>query len=609
MNPAYVSLLADHLWQSTLFAGMAGLLILMLRDNRARVRHWVWLTASWKFLIPFSVLTSFGAQVHWRTPPLATQSGLSVVMDEVSQPFTSPSASPLPISAALPTTSPIPALIWTIWACGFLGISCSWWIRWGRIRAVVRAGSLLHLEMPIRAVSSPTLLEPGVFGVFRPVMLLPEGILNRLTPTQLKGVIAHELCHVYHRDNLMASIHMFVETVFWFHPLVWWIGKRMVEERERACDEQVLLTVKEPEAYAQGILKICELYLESTLPCVSGVTGSKIKKRVEEIVQNRTALRLNFPKKVFLAAAGTAALLTPILLGVLSGSSMRAQGTPPRPAGPVPSFEVASLKPDKDCPNFSRSGNFSPSPGRLEMPCVTLQSLIQAAYGTFADGVSINTTPLRMEGGPSWMQSEFYSLSARADGPVRTEMLAGPMLQKLLAERFDLQAHRETREVPVYTMTTGKGGLKVQPLAEGACTPLDLTHPPAPPKPGAPLPNVCSVMTIGPGANGNMRMEVRGATMTQFAQRLSGRLDRSVINRTEITGMFNFRLEFAPDPLMPGQQFPPGLRGDTPNSPPPADSGPNLFTALQEQLGLKLESATGPVEMLVIDHAARPTAN
>jgi bla regulator protein blaR1 len=382
-----------------------------------------------------------------------------------------------------------------------------------------------------------------------------------------------------------------------------------VEERERACDEQVLLLGNEPEVYAQGILKICELYLESPLPCVSGVTGSHLKRRIEEIVQNRPALRLNFLKKALLAAAGTAALLAPALLGVLSGSSMRAQGTPPRPGGPVPSFEVASLKPNKGCENAPRGGNFSPSPGRLEMPCVNLLNLIQAAYGTFGDGVSINTTPLHMEGGPSWMRSEYYSLSAKADGPVRTEMLAGPMLQKLLAERFDLQAHRETREMPVYTLTARKGGLKVQPLAEGACTPLDLTHPPAPPKPGDPRPNLCTVMTIGRTANGGTWMEVRGATITQFAQRLSGRVDRTVINKTGVGGMFNFHLEFARDPQMPGQQLPPGPGGDPPNSPLPADSGPNLFTALQEQLGLKLESAKGPVEVLVIDHVDRPTEN
>jgi len=240
VNPAYLSPLANHLWQSTLFAGIAALLTLALRNNRARFRHWVWLMASWKFLIPFSLLISLGGQIHWRTTPQTMQSSLSLVMDKVSQPFTAASASPLPISARPSVVSPIPAILWTIWVCGFFGISCSWWIRWRRIRAAVCAGSPVHLDVPIRAVSSPTLWEPGVFGILRPVMLLPEGIFDRLTAAQLKGVVAHELCHIHHRDNLIAATHMFVESVFWFHPLVWWIGKRMVEERERACDEEVL---------------------------------------------------------------------------------------------------------------------------------------------------------------------------------------------------------------------------------------------------------------------------------------------------------------------------------------------------------------------------------
>jgi beta-lactamase regulating signal transducer with metallopeptidase domain len=104
-------------------------------------------------------------------------------------------------------------------------------------------------------------------------MLLPEGIFDRLTVPQLKGVIAHELCHVHYRDNVIAAIHMFVETLFWFHPLVWWIGRRMVEERERACDEEVLRLGSEPRVYAEGILNVCKLYVESPLVCVAGITG------------------------------------------------------------------------------------------------------------------------------------------------------------------------------------------------------------------------------------------------------------------------------------------------------------------------------------------------
>jgi hypothetical protein len=126
------------------------------------------------------------------------------------------------------------------WALGFLGISGAWWIRWRRIRDAVHAGSHPQLEIPIRAVSSPTSLEPGVFGVLRPVLMLPEGMFDRLTPPQVEAIIAHALCHVRHRDNLVTALHMFVETVFWFLPLLWWVGKRIVEERERACDEEVL---------------------------------------------------------------------------------------------------------------------------------------------------------------------------------------------------------------------------------------------------------------------------------------------------------------------------------------------------------------------------------
>ena len=314
-------------------------------------------------------------------------------------------------------------------------------------------------------------------------------------------------------------------------------------------------------------------------------------------------LKLGFRDGAFSKDAGLGAFL---LSGVWGQERPQAAATP--------QFEVASLKLNKGCEKLPRAGagNFSPSPGRLEMPCVNLQNLIQAAYGTFGDGVSVNTQPLHMEGGPPWMQSEYYSLSAKSDGPVRTEMLAGPMLQALLMDRFQLRAHREMRELPVYALTVVKGGLKIQPLAEGACTALDLTHPPPPPKPGDPPPNLCGVMMIGPAGSGSMMIEVRGATMTQFAQRLSGRVDRAVADKTGIVGKFNFHVEFTPDPHMRGQELPPSRGGDPGNTSataPPADSGPDIFAALQEQIGLKLSPDRGPVSFLIIDHVEKPTAN
>src|SRR5262245_27458907 len=219
MNPEYVSAFANHLWQSTLFAGVAGLLALALRKNHARVRHGVWLAASCKFLIPFSVLVALGGHVRWRTATETTQSNIAIAIDEVSQPFTAPAISSGRVVPPL-IASPLPEIIWGLWACGFLGISGAWWIRWRRIRDAVHAGSPLQLEIPIRAMSSPTSLEPGIFGVLRPVLLLPEGMFDRLTPPQLDAIIAHELPGPP-QGHLVAAMHMFVETVFWFHP---WYG-------------------------------------------------------------------------------------------------------------------------------------------------------------------------------------------------------------------------------------------------------------------------------------------------------------------------------------------------------------------------------------------------
>jgi bla regulator protein BlaR1 len=128
----------------------------------------------------------------------------------------------------------------------------------------------------------------------------------------MDAIVAHELCHIRRRDNLVTAIHMAVEALFWFHPLVWWVGARLMEERERACDEEVLRTGGDPREYAEGILKICELYLASPLAWVAGVTGGNLKGRIEGITTHHTVLNLNFPKKVTLVSVGVVALAVPI---------------------------------------------------------------------------------------------------------------------------------------------------------------------------------------------------------------------------------------------------------------------------------------------------------
>ena len=438
MNLTYLSPLANHLWQSTLFAAIAGLLTLALRNNHARVRHWVWLAASIKFLIPLSMLVAMGSLIRWQTAPKIAPSSLSVVMDEVSQPFTAPPVSSPLLVTVPPEASHLPVVLLDIWACGFLGITCSWWIRWRRILATVRSGSAMRLAIPIPARSTPALLEPGIFGVFRPVLLLPEGIFERLAVAQVEAVIAHELCHVRHRDNLIAAIHMFVETVFWFHPLVWWIGKRMVEDRERACDEEVLRLGSEPRVYAEGILGICKLYVESPLPCVSGVTGADLKKRIEAIMKNRAVVRLDFTRKAVLAVVGVTTLAAPVVIGIINAPAVQAQSA----AAGRPRFEAASIKPTSlQGPDMEGLGAVRTFPGgRLVAEKVLLRYFIQNAYAV---------KPFQISGGPAWINSAHYDIDAKAEGNPNSGQMR-LMMQGLLEDRFQLKLHHETRDLPVY---------------------------------------------------------------------------------------------------------------------------------------------------------------
>jgi TonB family protein len=157
----------------------------------------------------------------------------------------------------------------------------------------------------------------------------PEGISQHLDEAQLHAILAHEVQHVRCRDNLTSVIHMIVEAVFWFHPLVWWLGARMVEERERACDEDVLELGSERRVYAEGILKVCEFCLASPLACMAGVAGGNLKKRMVSIMTERTLRKLDLGRKFLLGAAVLAAVVGPIVFGVLHATPSRAQSLAP----------------------------------------------------------------------------------------------------------------------------------------------------------------------------------------------------------------------------------------------------------------------------------------
>src|SRR5215475_6671906 len=448
MIPANLSPLANHLWQSTLFAAAAWLLTLALRKNRAAVRHRVWLAASVKFLVPFSLLVGAGSHFAWRTSPEIAPAPLSRAMEQISQPFELP-AETLP-AAARTLSNPVPAILFIVWSCGF-AISAAVWFRWWRrFRAAIRLATPLRLDLPVPVMTSPDRLEPGVFGIRKPILLLPEGIGERLTSGQLQSIIAHELCHVRRRDNLTAAVHMMVESIFWFHPLVWWIGARLVEERERACDEEVVRTGNQPHAYAEGILNVCKFYLQSPLACASGVTGADLKKRIEAIVANRVARRLTTARKLLLAGASVVAIGAPVLIGLWRVPSGNAQSQERLV------FEVASIK--RLNPAAQKGGRIALAPGVTPgggiSSSVPISNLICWAYKI--DGAQLS-------GGPSWVRSDRYDIQAKPEKFEGPEDPTGPISEQranrdrervktLLADRFHLAVRTETKEDEVFVL-------------------------------------------------------------------------------------------------------------------------------------------------------------
>jgi hypothetical protein len=162
----------NHLWQSSLFAILAGLLTLALRRNPARTRYWLWLAASVKFLIPFSLLVDAGSRIEWRPAPAIVQPAVSVSMERV---FTAPAVILASPEVTRPKTSYWPVALTIAWFCGLAKVLFSWTRQWRRIYAVVQAATPYRAPLPIKTMSSTALLEPGVFGILRLSFCSPKG--------------------------------------------------------------------------------------------------------------------------------------------------------------------------------------------------------------------------------------------------------------------------------------------------------------------------------------------------------------------------------------------------------------------------------------------------
>ena len=237
---------ANHLWQSTVFALGAATLALILRGVPARIRYWLWLAASLKFLLPFSLLLFLGSSlVPARVTISRLQPATYYSLDVASQPFTftpvlsGPMGSTL-LSGRSPTAHML-FIVGAVWVVGVLIVVGSWIIRWRSIATALQPArparegfeaSLLcklqervNMRRPIPLFMSDASLEPGIFGIVSPKLVWPQGMSKRLSEAQIEAILAHELAHARYLDNLTALLHMLVEAIFWFHPIVWWLSR------------------------------------------------------------------------------------------------------------------------------------------------------------------------------------------------------------------------------------------------------------------------------------------------------------------------------------------------------------------------------------------------
>ena len=592
----------NHLWQSTLFAVVVGFLLRGFTKNHARVRYWLWFCASIKFLLPFSLLVAIGGALPWTLATTPAPSAFSSVITQIGQPFLDNGLpGPAPGVPTSHTTSGLALATLAIWICGTAAVLRIRFTTWRRIRRALRTSTPIHFDhiaLPagVQMRTTSSVLEPGVVGFWHPVILIPAGIDRHLTPSQLEAVLAHEICHIRRRDNLLAALHMLVETVFWFHPLVWWIGGRLVDERERACDEEVLRLHRAPRIYAEGIIRVCERYVDARLACVAGVSGSDLKRRIEAIMSDEAAEHVSPWKKIILVSAAVATTAIPIVIGTFDAPRLQAQAQTPASVVSDFTFDTASVK--RNLSKAQGSTFNAQAEGWITATNVTAAMLIRFAY---------DLPGFQVSGGPDWVYSETFDVTARADG---NPSLASKrvMLRRLLAERFKLGTHTEKRELPIYALTLARGDRKLGPQLRPTNTDCSRVDQPTlftlvgPAPSGGPP--ACGYFGFSPSTNlpsGRGGLAFRGLTMPALALKLIPMVRRTVVDDTGLPGYFDADFDFLAE--LPPPPPPPGVPS------PWSEPFVSVFTVFSEQLGLKLDSRRGQVDMLVIDRAELPAEN
>src|SRR5215213_1782895 len=361
-------LLANHLWQATLFSLLALAAAVSLRRAPARARYFAWLVALTKFALPSAFIFFLAAQAGFDLSSVSLRDARPEPGALNVSPLLSPVTAPAPFihseepdatesAASVVATSEaknaaggfsLTGVVFCVWLAGCALLALSWLRKSYALSASIREGrevstgreadalrrvkSNFGVGREVRLVLTTAVSEPGVWGVLRPVVVLPEGVAERLDDAELETVFMHELAHVKRWDNLAGNFQRALCCLFWFHPVVWFINRQLLAEREQACDDMVVRRGGSSEVYANGIAKVCRYCLGREAVGLSKVTGSDLKRRVERLVSRSAGKRMS------LAHASVLSLLTiaAVTLSIASGRAESAEGSYAKASPPAP---------------------------------------------------------------------------------------------------------------------------------------------------------------------------------------------------------------------------------------------------------------------------------
>jgi uncharacterized protein (TIGR03435 family) len=462
----------------------------------------------------------------------------------------------------------------------------------------------LDFQLKPRFYVSLTIPSPVAMGIRKPVVILPAALYQSIGNEELRAILLHELAHIHHSDHVLGLLQEFVKALYWWNPLVYSICNDLTAAREEVSDNYSIRAMGSAANYATLLVRLIEEAPSiNRMPCVSGMATpyQSLQTRICNIVSRKRDLRVKAGKGMLFAISAAAALMCGF---VYLGSQVKIFGTEAAVfVGPFqetnadkPSFEVATIKPSSSTRIIP--GGPAETADYWAWNATTLKRLVNIAYL-----VREWQMDWQIKGGtPGWVDSELWDVEGRInppdfyaaskpDGPEKAQRRS-LRLQSLLEDRFKLRVERQTRQAPVYNLVVAKGGPKIKPDADQS--PVVHSGSATPP---ASVSVGTWVVPRGGMMSGFQSIDAHAVPIERLISSLLNRAGRPIIDCTNLKGLYTFKMQWSEEE---------SGKSDSPLVRRSLSLSPAFLTALQEQLGLRLESAKGPVEFLVIKSVQKP---